>query len=73
MNRMKILSCAGAIALTGFVGIAWAIGANDSSAPYAFRHALLGKLVEVNSPIFCVLLSKNSVDLQKITDFDFSL
>ena len=44
---MKILSCAGAIALTGFVGIAWAIGANDSSAPYAFRHALLGKLVEL--------------------------
>jgi Spy/CpxP family protein refolding chaperone len=44
---MKILSCAGAVALTGFVGIAWAVGANDSAAPHALRHALLGKLVEL--------------------------
>ena len=47
MNRMKILSCAGAVVLTGFVGIAWAVGANDPAAPHAFRHALLGKLVEL--------------------------
>ena len=47
MNRMKILSFAGAVALTGFVGIAWAVGANDPAAPHAFRHALLGKLVEL--------------------------
>jgi hypothetical protein len=47
MNRIKILSCSGAVALTGFVGIAWAVGVNDPAAPYAFRHALLGKLVEL--------------------------
>ena len=44
---MKILSCAGAAALTGFVGIAWAVGANDPTVPHPFRHALLGKLVEL--------------------------
>jgi Spy/CpxP family protein refolding chaperone len=42
---MKMLSCAGAVALTGLVGITWALGANDPAAPHAFRHALLGKLV----------------------------
>jgi Spy/CpxP family protein refolding chaperone len=44
---MKILSCAVAVALTGFIGIAWAVGANDPAAAYAFRRALLGKLVEL--------------------------
>lgn len=35
MNKLKILSCAGVIALTGFVGIAWAIGVNDfHSTPF---------------------------------------
>jgi Spy/CpxP family protein refolding chaperone len=47
MNRIKILSCAGAVALTGFVGMAWAAGVNDHAPPYAFRHALLGKLTEL--------------------------
>lgn len=44
---MKILSFAGAVALTGFVGMAWAVGANDPAVPHAFRNALLGKLVEL--------------------------
>src|ERR1700682_5143483 len=48
MNRMKILTCAGAVALTAFVGIAWAVGANDPVAAHAFRHVLLGKLVELD-------------------------
>jgi Spy/CpxP family protein refolding chaperone len=47
MNRMKILSCTVAVALTGFVGIAWAVVANDPAAPHAFRPALFGKLVEL--------------------------
>ena len=47
MNRMKILCCAGIVALTGFVGIAWAVGANDPIAPHALRHVLLGKLAEL--------------------------
>jgi Spy/CpxP family protein refolding chaperone len=44
---MKILCCAGVVALTGFVGIAWAVGANDPAAPHALRHVLLGKLAEL--------------------------
>lgn len=27
--------------------MAWAVGANDPAVPHAFRHALLGKLVEL--------------------------
>lgn len=44
---MKLLSCAGAVVLTGFLGIAWAIAANDTAALDALRHVLLGKLVEL--------------------------
>ena len=45
MNKLKIISCAGALALVGFVGIAWA--ANGPIAPLRFRHALLGKIAEL--------------------------
>jgi len=45
MNKLKALSCVGALALVGFVGIAWA--ANGPIAPLRFRHALLGKLAEL--------------------------
>jgi Spy/CpxP family protein refolding chaperone len=47
MNKLKILSCAGAVALTGFVGIAWAVGANDPTRPHPFRQFLLGKIAEL--------------------------
>jgi protein CpxP len=44
MNKLKILLCAGAVALTGIVGIAWASGANDPAGPHPFRQLLLGKI-----------------------------
>jgi periplasmic protein CpxP/Spy len=45
MNKLKILSCAGAVALAGFAGIAWAAGANDQDQSHPFfRHFLLGKV-----------------------------
>jgi Spy/CpxP family protein refolding chaperone len=47
MNKLKILSCAGAIVLTGFAGVAWAVGANDPARPHPFRHFLLGKVAEL--------------------------
>ncbi len=47
MNKLKILSCAGAVALTGFVGITWAVGANDPARPPPFRQLLLGKIAEL--------------------------
>ncbi|MDP9004979.1 MAG: Spy/CpxP family protein refolding chaperone [Verrucomicrobiota bacterium] len=47
MNKTKILSLAGAVALTGFVGIGWAAGANDSNRPHFFRQLFLGKLAEL--------------------------
>jgi Spy/CpxP family protein refolding chaperone len=47
MNNLKILFWAGAIALTGFVGIAWAAGANDPNQPHPFRPFPLGKIAEL--------------------------
>jgi Spy/CpxP family protein refolding chaperone len=47
MNKIKILSWAGAIVLTGFVGIGWASGANDSTRPHFFRQLFLGKVAEL--------------------------
>jgi protein CpxP len=47
MNKLKILSCAGAIVLTGFAGIAWAVGATDPARPHPFRHFFLGKVAEL--------------------------
>ncbi len=47
MNKLKILSCSGAVALTGFIGIAWAVGASDPTSPRPFRHFLLGKIAEL--------------------------
>jgi hypothetical protein len=46
LNKLKILSCAEAVVLTGFVEIAWAVGANGPVSPHVFRHILLGKLVK---------------------------
>jgi Spy/CpxP family protein refolding chaperone len=45
MNKLKVFSCVGALALSGLVGIAWA--ANGPIAPLRFRHALLGKIAEL--------------------------
>jgi Spy/CpxP family protein refolding chaperone len=47
MNKLKILSIAGVVGLTGFVGIAWAVGPNDPIRPHPFRHFLLGKIAEL--------------------------
>ena len=47
MNKLKILLCAAAIGLSGFVGIAWAVSANDPLRPHPFRHFLLGKIAEL--------------------------
>ncbi|PZR75382.1 MAG: hypothetical protein DLM73_05575 [Chthoniobacterales bacterium] len=47
MNKLKIFSCAGAVALTGLVGIGWAFGATDSIRPHPFRHFLFGKIAEL--------------------------
>src|ERR1041384_1652752 len=48
MNKLKILSCAGAVALTGFVEIALAVGAKDPTRRHPFQHFLLETIARLN-------------------------